>query len=55
MFGAFQRHDTPTAVEGSGLGLAIVKETAERHGGKVWVRSAPGKGTKFCVSMRKDL
>ncbi len=32
---------------GSGLGLAIVKSIAERHGGKAWLKSEPGKGSVF--------
>jgi len=32
---------------GSGLGLAIVKTIIERHGGRVWVSSAEGKGSTF--------
>jgi signal transduction histidine kinase len=35
------------AQRGTGLGLAIVKSIAERHGGKVWVESELGKGSKF--------
>src|SRR6185369_11876938 len=30
--------------KGSGLGLAIVKSIAEKHGGKVWLKSELGKG-----------
>jgi len=33
--------------KGSGLGLAIVKSIAERHGGRVRVESALGKGSRF--------
>jgi PAS domain S-box-containing protein len=53
IFTAFQRHETSEGVEGSGLGLAIVKEIAERHGGRVWVDSAPGRGTTFFVSIAR--
>lgn len=55
LFGLFHRHETPGKVEGAGLGLAIVKELAQRHGGKVWMESGPGKWTVFSVSISKNL
>jgi two-component system sensor histidine kinase BaeS len=35
---------------GLGIGLTIVKELAEAHGGRVQVKSTPGKGSSFVVS-----
>jgi signal transduction histidine kinase len=32
---------------GAGLGLAIVRALVEAHGGRVWVHSAPERGTTF--------
>ncbi|WP_342751866.1 sensor histidine kinase [Arcticibacter pallidicorallinus] len=39
---------------GSGLGLAISKDFIEAEGGKIWVESAPGEGSRFCFSLPKD-
>lgn len=35
--------------KGSGLGLAIVKSILDRHDGRIWVQSEPGKGSIFTV------
>ena len=49
--GCFQPgHPTP-APYGLGLGLPLCRAIAEKHGGSITVESAPGKGSRFMVSL----
>jgi signal transduction histidine kinase len=40
-----------TKAQGSGLGLAIVRKIVDAHDGRIDIRSAPGLGTRFTVTL----
>jgi len=53
VFGRFFRSSVvqERAIQGSGLGLSIVKTIVESHEGRIDVRSEPGTGTTFTVTL----
>ena len=54
IFEPFKRLNDPKQYPGSGIGLAICKAIADRYGWALGVKSRPGEGTTFLVTLPTD-
>ena len=51
LFEPFERLETAGKAKGIGLGLVVCKHLIEAHGGRIWVESNPGEGSRFIFTV----
>jgi PAS domain S-box-containing protein len=54
VFELFQRGGDVGEKPGTGIGLAICLRIVERHGGRLWAESEPGRGSAFHLTLPVD-
>ncbi len=53
IFELFSRLYSKNEYSGTGLGLSICQKIINQHGGKIWLESIPGEGSKFYFTLKK--
>jgi len=51
VFEPFRRLHSQSSYSGTGLGLTLCREIVEQHGGRMWVESNPGGGSRFYFTL----
>lgn len=51
IFRVFQRLNKRDDYPGTGIGLSVCEKIIQRHNGKIWLESEPGKGSKFIFNL----
>ncbi len=54
IFEPFRRLHSQTQYPGTGIGLAICKSIADRHGWRLGIKSTPGEGTTFFITIQSS-
>ena len=55
IFEIFRRLHNKQDYEGTGIGLSVCQKIINRHGGTIWLESAPNEGTTFYFTIKQEI